>query len=90
MIASIVTLICILFVIYMIIDINLPGAGILLDNKANNYIEKLFGDKSPFKEGIVLIITFIMMISGLIYGKISKNIKNSHEYSLGLSKNFEN
>lgn len=89
-IASFVTLICILFVIYMIIDINLPGAGILLDNKANNYIDKLFGNNSPFKEGIVLIITFIMMISGLIYGKISKNIKNSHEYSLGLSKNFEN
>lgn len=89
-IATFVTLICILFVIYMIIDINLPGAGILLDNKANNYIDKLFGSNSPFREGIVLIITFIMMISGMFYGKISKNIKNSHEYSLGLSKNFEN
>ena len=31
-----------------------------------------------------------MMVSGFIYGKISKNIKNSHEYSLALSKNFEN
>ena len=30
------------------------------------------------------------MIAGFIYGKISKNIKNSHEYSLALSKNFEN
>jgi aminobenzoyl-glutamate transport protein len=30
------------------------------------------------------------MISGFIYGKISGNIKNSHEYSLGLSKSFEN
>ena len=89
-ISSIVTLICILLVVYMILDIKLPGAGILLDNNANKYIEKLFGSNSPFKEGIVLIITFIMMISGFVYGKISKNIKNSHEYSLGLSKNFEN
>ena len=53
-------------------------------------MEKLFGSHSPFKEGIVIIITFIMMISGFIYGKISGNIKSSHEYSLGLSKSFEN
>ena len=31
-----------------------------------------------------------MMVSGYIYGKISGNIKTSSEYSLGLSKNFEN
>ena len=88
--SSISVLICILIVIYMILDVKLPGAGILLDNKSDNYIAKLFGDNSPFREGIVIIITFIMMIAGFIYGKISKNIKNSHEYSLALSKNFEN
>lgn len=88
--SSISVLICILIVIYMILNIKLPGAGILLDNKSDNYIAKLFGDNSPFREGIVIIITFIMMIAGFIYGKISKNIKNSHEYSLALSKNFEN
>lgn len=87
--SSLATLICIVFVVYMIIDVKLPGAGILLDNTGNNYISKLFGEKSPFREGIVVIITFIMMISGFIYGKISKNIKNSHDYSLGLSKSFE-
>lgn len=88
--SSIAVLICILIVIYMILDVKLTGAGILLDNKSDNYIAKLFGDNSPFREGIVIIITFIMMIAGFIYGKISKNIKNSHEYSLALSKNFEN
>ena len=31
-----------------------------------------------------------MMILGFVYGKFSGNIKNSSEYSLGLSKNFEN
>ena len=89
-VATFATLICILLVVYMILDINLPGAGILLNHKADSYIAKLFGNKSPFKEGIVLIITFIMMVSGLIYGNMSKNIKNSHDYSLGLSKSFEN
>lgn len=88
--SNFVSIICIILVTYMILDINLPGAGILLDSKNENYIAKLFGVDSPFIEGIVIIITFIMMISGFVYGKISGNIKNSHEYSLGLSKNFEN
>ncbi len=88
--SNFVSIICIILVTYMILDINLPGAGILLDSKNENYIAKLFGVDSPFREGIVIIITFIMMISGFVYGKISGNIKNSHEYSLGLSKNFEN
>ena len=88
--SSIVTFICIIFIVYMLLDIDLPGAGMLLDSKSGSYMEKLFGTNSPFREGIVFIITFVMMISGFIYGKISGNIKNSHEYSLGLSKNFEN
>lgn len=88
--AMITILISILLVVYMLLDVKLPGAGMLLDNNSDNYMEKLFGSHSPFKEGIVIIITFIMMISGFIYGKISGNIKSSHEYSLGLSKSFEN
>ncbi len=84
------TLVCILLVVYMVADIKLPGAGLLLNKSADNYIAKLFSDNSPFREGIVFIITFILMISGFVYGKISGNIKNSHEYSVGLSKNFEN
>ena len=89
-IANFISFLCILLVVYMILDIKLPGAGMLLDSKSGSYMEKLFGSNSPFREGIVFIITFIMMISGFVYGKISGNIKNSHEYSLGLSKNFEN
>jgi aminobenzoyl-glutamate transport protein len=82
--------ISILVVIYMIIDINLPGAGILLDHDSTTYVAKLFSDNAPFKEGIVAIISAVMMIMGFVYGKFSGNIKNSSEYSLGLSKNFEN
>lgn len=80
----------ILIIIYMLLDIALPGAGILLDNSATSYIAKLFSENSPFQEGIIVIIVLIMMIIGFVYGKISGNIKTSNEYSLGLSKNFEN
>lgn len=83
-------IVLLLFVIYMILDIKMPGAGILLDNNSSDYMSKLFGSASPFREGLIFIITSIMMVLGFIYGKISNNIKNSHEYSLGLSKNFEN
>ena len=86
----IISIISLLLVIYMIMDIDLPFAGILLDKSKDVYIAKLFGEDAPFREGIVVIISFVMMISGFVYGKLSKNIKNSSEYSLGLSKNFEN
>lgn len=76
--------------IYMVLPINSFGAGILLDSSANRYMDKLFGANSSFGNGIVVIITIIMIVCGFIYGKISGNIKNSHEFSLGLSKSFEN
>lgn len=79
-----------IIVIYMLLPLNLPGAGILLDQSADRYMDKLFGTKSAFREGILVIITIIMMVSSYIYGKISGNIKSSNEYSLGLSKNLEN
>ncbi len=74
-------------IIYMIIP-GLHGSGLLL-GEGNTYIEKLFGITSPLKDGIVVISIAIMMVCGFIYGYISKNIKNSNEYSVGLSKNFE-
>lgn len=79
-----------ILVVYLLIPLKLPGAGILLDSSADRYMDQLFGSGSAFREGILVIITIIMMISGYIYGKLSKNIKNSTEYSLGLSKNLEN
>lgn len=84
-----VSLLLVVLVVYMVLDVNLPGAGILLDKSGSTYIAKLFGSDAPFKEGIIIIIAFIMMIAGFIYGKVSGNIKDSNEYSLGLSKNFE-
>jgi len=89
-ITTLVSILLWILVIYFLIPLNLPGAGILLDSSAVRYMDKLFGSGSSFKEGILVIITIIMMISSYIYGRISGNIKNSTEYSLGLSKNLEN
>lgn len=76
-----------LIIIYMLTP-GLYASGLLL-GEGNTYIERLFGDSAPLKEGIVIISIGIMMVCGYIYGYISKNIKNTNEYSVGLSKNFE-
>lgn len=89
-VTMLVSLILWLIVIYMLLPIKLPGAGILLDQSSERYMDKLFGTKSAFREGILVIITIVMMVSSYVYGKISGNIKTSNEYSLGLSKNLEN
>ncbi len=89
-ISFLVAFLMIILLVYTILDVKLLGAGILLDKSQTTYVAKLFSETSPFREGIVFIITLIMMVCGFVYGKISGNIKDSHEYSLGLSKNFEN
>ena len=82
--------ICILVIIYTILPIKLPLAGILLDSSASRYVEQLMGESSPFNNGLVLLITLWLILCGYVYGKKSGNIKNSHEFSMGLSMNFEN
>ncbi|MDD2377678.1 MAG: AbgT family transporter [Bacilli bacterium] len=74
-------------VIYMILPSSY-SSGLLL-GEGENYIVRLWSDGAPFKDGFMYIIVLIMMICGFIYGYVSKNIKNSTEYSVGLSKNFE-
>jgi len=86
---SIITFVILsLMFLYMLIP-NLFNSGILLDNEQEVYIAKLFSDTSPFKEGFIYIFLIIVMSSSWVYGEFSGNIKNSYEYSLGLSKNFE-
>lgn len=79
-----------LLLVYMILPINAPLAGVLLDGEAPRYIEKLFGPNAPFNNGLSLIIATWFILTGYVYGKKSGNIKNSHEFSLALSLNFDN
>lgn len=80
-------IVIILIIVYMIIP-GLGGSGVLL-GPGESYIEQLLGDESPFNTGFTFIVLGIMMVCSFIYGYISKNIKNSSEYSVALSKNFE-
>lgn len=90
-IAAILFGICyIIFIVYMVLPIKAPMAGILLDQGPTRYMDRLLGPNSPFGNGLVLLLTFLFIIFGYIYGKVSGNIKNGSEFSLGLSKNFEN
>lgn len=73
--------------VYMIVP-GFPNSGLLLDNNSTEYINMLFGNDSPFRNGFIYIFSCILMICGFIYGKVSGNIKNTSEYSLGLSYSF--
>lgn len=79
----------ILTFLYCIIP-NLPFSGMLLNDNETAYIAKLFGPSSPLKDGLMFIIIGILMICGFVYGKVSRNIKNSGDYSNAFSKTFEN
>ena len=72
---------------YMIIP-GMPGSGLLL-GEGNSYIEKLFGPYAPFRSGLICMVLATNMLCGYAYGYLSRNIKNSTEYSVGMSKNFE-
>ena len=85
--STIAFIIMMVMLAYMITP-GLYKSGILLGD-GSTYIEQLVGDASPFKMGLGFIVIGIMMVCGFIYGFTSGNIKNSTEYSLGLTKNFE-
>lgn len=75
--------------IYMIIP-GLPGSGLLLDMSQKDYVAQLLGGKSPFGDAFVFMLLIMLMVASAIYGFISKNINNTNEFSVGLSKEFDN
>ena len=87
--SNVAFIILLLISIYAIIP-NLPGSGILLDKTKSDYVAQLLGDKAPFQDAFGFVFLMIMMVCSGIYGKISKNIKNTNDFSVGLSKEFDN
>lgn len=87
--STIAFIVMLLIVVYMIIP-GLPGSGLLLDKNSNIYIAQLFSNNSPFSNSLIFIFSIIMMVCGLIYGRISGNIKNTNEFSIGLGYSFDN
>lgn len=76
--------IVILLIIYCIIP-GLPFSGLLLYLKDELYVDKLFGDNSYFRQGVVFIFSFLLILSGSIYGLRVKTIKNNKDLVDGMS-----
>ncbi len=74
--ASIVSIIFILFFIYSVIP-GLPGSGLLLDYSEDTYLKQIFGDNSYFQDGFAYMISLLFIVSGLVYGFVSKKFKNN-------------
>lgn len=87
--STIAFVVMLLIVVYMIIP-GLNGSGLLLDKNSNIYIAQLFSNNSPFSNSLIFIFSIIMMVCGLIYGRVSGNIKNTNEFSIGLGYSFDN
>lgn len=77
-----------LIIVWMIIP-GLPLSGGLLDSSGVYYIDKLFGEGSLFNQGFVFIITFLFILMGLVYGFVSKSIKNNKEIGECLSYSLD-
>ncbi|MFA5603901.1 MAG: AbgT family transporter [Bacilli bacterium] len=82
LISSVVFMFFIGLLIYSIIP-GLPFSGVLLDSESATYFASLFSDNAPFKEGLPYIMLCIIIVTTLIYGKVSKN---TTDYSKSFSK----
>lgn len=78
----------ILLIIPVIIMI-LPN-GVLLDTTQTEYISQIFNPNSPFRLSFMFIYLLLTTITSIVYGIISKNFKNNHEISWGLTRYFDN
>lgn len=86
--SSIVGILIIGFFVYAIIP-GLPMSGMLLSSEYDIYIAKLMGENAPLSNGLLLLILGIILICSYVYGKVSRNIKNS-DYTYCLTKAFDN
>ena len=78
-------LICIIPIIIMI----MPN-GILLDNTQTKYVAKLFSANAPFNLSFMYLFLMIIAVASFVYGFVSKNFKNNHEFGWSFTKEFNN
>lgn len=78
-------IVCLIPIFIMI----LPN-GILLDNNQTTYVAKLFGASSPFNLSFMYLFLLVLAVVSTIYGFISKNFKNNHEYGWAYTKELNN
>ena len=90
--ASRITLITFIIFIALFVYCLIPGlpkSGLLLDKTQPTFIGKLFSGSSPLNQGFMFLIIGILMVCGFVYGTVSRNIKNTGDYSKALTKTFE-
>lgn len=87
--AFLVLLIVAGLVTYSIIP-GLPFSGLLLDTEQVLYVNQLFGANSPFVNGILCIISGTALLSGLVYGITTKQIKGERDLVKILSGSLNN
>ena len=74
-IASIIAAVFVVFFIYSVIP-GLPLSGLLLDNTEETYLRQIFGPNSYFQDGFTFMISLLFVVSGLVYGFVSKKFRN--------------
>ena len=87
-VSLIVGAIYVLIFVYNIIP-GVPFGGNLLDYTQELYIDKLFGYNSFFNSGFVFVVTLLFFLLGLVYGLITKEIKNQRDVCEYLSHSLD-
>ena len=87
--ALIISLVSFLLMLIVSLFLIRPNSS-LIDNTLNNYIAKIFSPNSTFNQFFMCLYLIISIITSFIYGFISKNFNNNHEFSDGLTKYFDN
>ena len=83
-ISLLATFVASLLLIYCIIK-GLPFSGLLLDLSQSRYVDMLFGKGSYFYQGSVMIFSFMLIFSSLIYGIRVKSIDDNRDLVDGMS-----
>lgn len=83
-ISLLATLIVTIILVYCLIK-GLPFSGLFLDLSRENYVDMLFGEGSYFYQGSVVIFSFMLMFSSIIYGLRVKTIDDNRDIVDGMS-----
>lgn len=87
---SIFILLAVLFFIYMLIPFGTPLSGLLLDYSQKTFYGRIFSGDSYVIQGLAFMICATLIISGWIYGTVSKTIKNKNDFSNFLYSSLNN
>lgn len=83
-ISLISTFLIMIILIYCLIK-GLPFSGLFLDLSRDSYVDMLFGEGSYFYQGSVIIFSFMLMFSSIIYGIRVKSIDDNRDIVDGMS-----